>query len=130
MKLTQSQYNKIKSLLPTQRGNVQVDNHTFLNALVYISENRCTWRTLPKQFGKWATIYKRYRRWSENGVLKIVITELRKNGVEIDFSALPAIVESMKVRPKKKAQTRLSAAAGNTKAKPRLSVQIRARVKK
>lgn len=106
MKLTQSQYNQIKSLLPTQRGNVQVDNHTFLNALIYIAENRCTWRTLPKRFGKWATIYKRYRRWSENGVLKTVFTELRKINVDVDFSALTIEPVIEEVKPKKPSRKR------------------------
>ena len=109
MKLTQSQYNQIKSLLPTQRGNVQVDNHTFLNALIYIAEKRCTWRNLPKQFGKWATIYKRYRRWSENGVLKTVFTELRKINVAVDFSVLSVepVVEVTKTKKHAKKRARV-----------------------
>ncbi|MBQ9371405.1 MAG: transposase, partial [Thermoguttaceae bacterium] len=44
------------------RGNVRVDNLTFLNALLYAIENGCKWRALPKEFGKWSTIYKRFRR--------------------------------------------------------------------
>ena len=41
MKINQTQYDKIKHMLPTQRGNVTIDNLTFINALLYILENGC-----------------------------------------------------------------------------------------
>ena len=78
MNLTESEYNRIKDLLPLQRGNVRVDNLTFLNAILYVLENGCKWRALPKEFGQWSTIYKRFRRWSENGVLNRVFATLNE----------------------------------------------------
>ena len=78
MNLTEAEYNRIKDLLPLQRGNVRVDNLTFLNAILYVLENGCKWRALPKEFGQWSTIYKRFRRWSENGVLNRVFTALNE----------------------------------------------------
>ena len=36
MKINHKQYDKIKHILPTQRGNVKIDNITFINALLYI----------------------------------------------------------------------------------------------
>lgn len=78
MNLTESQFQRIKDLLPRQRGNVRIDNRTFLAAILYILENGCKWRALPKEFGQWSTVYKRFRRWSENGVLERVLTELNE----------------------------------------------------
>ena len=78
MNLTEAEYNRIKDLLPLQRGNVRVDNLTFLNAILYALENGCKWRALPKEYGQWSTIYKRFRRWSENGVLNRVFTALNE----------------------------------------------------
>jgi len=46
MRLSQEQYDKIKHILPVQRGNVTIDNLTLINALLYILENgapRCLW---------------------------------------------------------------------------------------
>jgi transposase len=39
------------NLFPKQRGNVKVDNSRFLDAIIYICENGCTWRALPETFG-------------------------------------------------------------------------------
>ena len=57
--ITQTQYDQIKDVLPVQRGNVEIKNIIFLNAILYITENRCKWRKLPKEFGPWYTIYMR-----------------------------------------------------------------------
>ncbi|MHC6202110.1 transposase, partial [Breznakiellaceae bacterium SP9] len=51
MKLTEKLYNRIKSLLPKQRGNVKFENKTFLEAIIYVLENGCKWRALPKEYG-------------------------------------------------------------------------------
>ncbi len=62
MKINQEQYEKIKHILPKQRGNVSIDNLTLINALLYICENGCKWRGLPSEFGYWHVIYKRFNR--------------------------------------------------------------------
>ena len=36
----------------------------FINAALYVLENGCKWRALPERFGKWYTVYARFRRWS------------------------------------------------------------------
>ena len=67
---------KIKHILPTQRGNVSVENMPFINALLYILENGCKWRRLPKEYGYWHVIYKRFRRWVEVGIIDRLFQEL------------------------------------------------------
>jgi transposase len=44
MQIIQKQYDCIKHVLPVQRGNVRIDNFTFLRAIFYIAENGCKWR--------------------------------------------------------------------------------------
>jgi transposase len=56
MKITREQRDKIIRLFPKQQGNVKVDNHIFLNAIIYIRENGCKWRPLPSSFGPWHTM--------------------------------------------------------------------------
>ena len=100
MKLTKAQYLRIKWMLPIPRGNVRVDNLTFLNALLYAIENGCKWRALPNEFGKWSTIYKRFRRWSETGVLEHVFDQLKEEfHLEIDLSVLSLDSNSIKASP-------------------------------
>ena len=43
---------------------------------LYILENGCKWRRLPKEYGNWHVIYKRFRRWVEEGVIDRLFREL------------------------------------------------------
>ena len=57
MKLTKKQYRKIEHLMPIPRKPPEISNYQFLCALLYMIENGCKWRALPKKYGKWHTIY-------------------------------------------------------------------------
>ena len=81
MKLTPQQYERIKDLLPRQRGNVKMSNLDFLNAILYVAESGCKWRGLPKRFGNWHTVYTRMNRWAKKGVLDQVFAELQRQGI-------------------------------------------------
>jgi len=81
MKITESQYAIIAPLLPRQRGNVKVDNLTFVRAILYVASNGCKWRDLPQEFGNWHTIYVRMLRWSEKGVLQKLFEALQVAGI-------------------------------------------------
>ena len=81
IKLSQEQYEKISKHLPRQRGNVRITNLQFLNAILYVAENGCKWRALPKQYGNWHTIYVRMNRWSKRGVLDKVFAALQAEGI-------------------------------------------------
>ena len=70
MNITKEQYARIEKYFPVQRGNVKIDNYTFINAILYIAENGCKWRALPEKYGKWNSIYQRFKRWCENGVIQ------------------------------------------------------------
>ena len=76
--ITEEQYAKLCHFLPVQRGNVRISNITFINALLYIAENECTWRALPKHFGNWYTVYARMRRWAHSGILDRLFVALQE----------------------------------------------------
>jgi transposase len=78
MELTELQYQRIADCLPRQRGNVSMTNLRLLNALLYVAEQGCKWRGLPKHFGNWHTIYTRMNRWSKAGVLERIFTRLQQ----------------------------------------------------
>lgn len=69
-RITKEQYKLLKPYLPVQRGNVKIPNLTLIHAILYIAENGCKWRALPKEFGNWHTIYTRLHRWATQGVLE------------------------------------------------------------
>jgi len=77
-----AQYERIKHLFPKQRGNVVTDHLTFWRALYHIGKNGCTWRALPKEFGKWSTIYRRFRYWIDIGVFDLIEKELQMQVID------------------------------------------------
>jgi transposase len=100
MKITEKQFEKLKSYLPRPRGNVKVDYFLLVNAILYIAENGCKWRSLPASFGKWNTVYRRVNRWSKNGVLQRIFEGLQKERIakiQINFLALDSTC--VKVHP-------------------------------
>jgi transposase len=96
MEITMEHYEKIKHILPVQRGNVSIDNVKFINALLYICENGCKWRRLPKEYGNWHVIYKRFHRWVETGVIEKLFRELHVQKVA-DVAVLKRLIDSMTV---------------------------------
>ena len=100
MEITEAQFQRIESELPRQRGNVKVTNLQFLNALLYVAEQGCKWRGLPKKFGPWHTVYTRMNRWSKNGVLDQVFERLQKEQiVRIKIEAVKMDSTIVKVHP-------------------------------
>ncbi|MGD1098596.1 MAG: IS5 family transposase, partial [Bryobacteraceae bacterium] len=79
---------------------VRVTNLQFLNALLYVAEQGCKWRGLPKRFGPWHTVYTRMNRWSKNGVLDQVFERLQKEQiVRIKIEAVKMDSTIVKVHP-------------------------------
>ena len=100
MEITEEQYARIKNGLPVQRGNVSLTNLQVLNAILYVAEQGCKWRGLPKRFGRWHTIYMRMNRWAKNGVLDRVFAQLQlEQIVRIKIEAFSLDSTSVKVHP-------------------------------
>ena len=100
MEITNEQYQKIEKYLPKQRGNVKISNLQLINAILYVAENGCKWRSLPKEYGNWHTVYVRLNRWSKNGVLERVFAGLQAEGiieVRVKFICLDST--TVKVHP-------------------------------
>jgi len=100
MELTEEQFARIKNSLPVQRGNVRLSNLQVLNAILYVAEQGCKWRGLPKRFGSWHTIYMRMNRWAKNGVLDRVFEQLQAEQlVRLRVEAFSLDSTSVKVHP-------------------------------
>ena len=62
MKLAKIQYKKLEKFIPIARKPTKVPNYEFMCAMLYIIENGCKWRTLPKKYGKCQTVYMKFNR--------------------------------------------------------------------
>ena len=71
--LTDQEWNCIKDLLPPEksgkRGRPSKDNRMILNAMVWIARSGAPWRDLPERYGPWETVYSRFRKWINDGIL-------------------------------------------------------------
>jgi transposase len=73
MTLTDAQWQK---MLPFLRAcpNIYVGQERqcrrFLSALLWMARSGAPWRLLPKEYGGWNAIYKRFSRWSKQGVFE------------------------------------------------------------
>jgi transposase len=54
----------------SRRGEKGRDDRKFLEALHYFSVHNITWRALPKEFGNWNSVWKRFWRLSQRGVFE------------------------------------------------------------
>jgi len=100
MEITSANYKLIEHLLPKQRGNVKIANLQVLNAILYVAEQGCKWRGLPKKFGSWHSIYTRANRWAKNNVLDRVFEALQDSdfiNIQVDHISLDST--AVKVHP-------------------------------
>ena len=71
--LTDAQWAKMAPLClgkASDPGRSGGDNRLFLEAVLWIARTGSPWRDLPPSFGKWNTVFKRYRDWVEADVFK------------------------------------------------------------
>jgi transposase len=82
------------------RVNVRLSKLEVLNAILYVAEQGCKWRGLPKHFGNWHTIYTRMNRWSKSGVLDRLFEKLqREQVVRLKIEAVSLDSTIVKVHP-------------------------------
>jgi transposase len=49
-----------------------------LNGIIYVLRTGVPWRDLPACFGKWTTVYSRFRRWCANGLFARMLAILAR----------------------------------------------------
>ena len=54
----------------SNRGEPGYDDRKFLEAIHYFTVHSITWRALPREFGNWNSVWKRFWRLSRSGVFE------------------------------------------------------------
>jgi Transposase and inactivated derivatives len=71
--ITDAEWEQIRSLLPVERtgkqGRPSKDNRAMFNAMVWLARSGAAWRDLPERYGPWESVYSRFRKWTEDGIL-------------------------------------------------------------
>lgn len=77
--LSEAEWRLLKDLLPAERGRKSrpaLDNRMIVNGILWRIRTGAPWRDVPEKYGKWMTVYQRFRRWSAAGVWEVVATTL------------------------------------------------------
>ena len=73
--LTDYEWEQIKDLLPPEntgkRGRPSKNNRIMLNGIIWIARSGAPWRDLPERYGPWESVYSRFRKWIDDGILSI-----------------------------------------------------------
>nr|WP_235974654.1 IS5 family transposase [Stappia albiluteola] len=96
--LTDMECAVIEPLLPSERGRwarPAQDNRRYLNGMLHVLRVGCPWRDMHERYGKWNSIYVRFRRWAEQGVWDALLETLVEMGLTDDWQHM---VDSTSVR--------------------------------
>lgn len=69
----------IVPLLPPERGRPgrpSHDNRWVLEGIFWVVRSGARWVGVPPAFGRWNSVYRRYRRWAEAGVFEALLAAL------------------------------------------------------
>lgn len=82
--LTDWQWPVLQPLLPRRKwhpggpGRPPCEVRTILNGILYVTKTGCQWRMLPKEFGRWETVYGYFNRWSQQGIWQQLMAALNR----------------------------------------------------
>jgi putative transposase len=82
--LTEAQWALLYPLLPARKwrpggpGRPPCDRRRVINGILYLLKTGCQWRMVPREFGKWSTIYAYFKRWRRTGVWARRMEALRR----------------------------------------------------
>jgi transposase len=75
--LTDEGWERIEPLLPRQRkGGQWADHRTVLNGMFWVLNSGAPWRDMPERYGRWETVYGRFRRWTREGLFDRILRRL------------------------------------------------------
>ena len=65
-----------------------------MNGIVWLARSGAPWRDLPERYGSWKTVYSRFRKWIDDGILDnifhILSLEAELEELSIDASIIQA----------------------------------------
>jgi len=78
--LTNEQWDRLQPLLPPEKpatGRPSLSHRQVLNGILWVLRTGAPWRDLPERYGKWPTVYSRFRRWQQAGVWQRLLSQVQ-----------------------------------------------------
>jgi transposase len=67
-----------------KRGRPPEDHRRVLDGVFWIARTGAPWRDLHEHFGKWSSVYRQFRRWTQSGVWELMLEALNASGTVPD----------------------------------------------
>ena len=97
VRLTSAQWARVQPLLPIaskKGGRPGKPDRPMIEAMIWVLRPGAPWRDLPSPYGPWQSVYTRFSRWSQAGVLAMLFEALARErdaeGYLIDASIVRA----------------------------------------
>lgn len=96
--LTDIEWDQIKDMLPSEQtgkpGRPPKDNRVMLNAMVWLARSGAAWRDLPERYGPWESVYSRFQKWIDDGILDNIFRVLSLDAELSEISIDSTIVRA------------------------------------
>ena len=96
--LSDAEWEVVGALLPSERGRgcrPAQDNRRYFEGMMWIARTGAQSRRLPDEYGKWNSVFRRYRRWTTTGVFDAMLETLAG---AVDRDARADMIDSTVVR--------------------------------
>jgi transposase len=67
---------------PAPTGRPPKSPRDMLDGIFWILRSGAPWRDLPKEFGKWSTVWEWFDKWNGDGTLDKVLNRLRSSRID------------------------------------------------
>ncbi len=68
-------------------------NHRLvLDGIFWIARTGVAWRDLPDEFGKWGSVYRQFRRWTQSGLWELILEALNDGGGSASLQMIDSTV--------------------------------------
>jgi transposase len=96
--VSDAEWRLIEELLFSERGRKSrpaQDSRRYLNGMLHVLRVGCPCRDMHERYGKWNSVYVRFRRWAEQGVWDALLETLVELGLTDDWQHM---IDSTTVR--------------------------------
>jgi transposase len=59
-------------------GRPPANHRLVLDGILWIARTGAPWRDLPDFFGKWSSVYRQFRRWTQSGLWDLLLQALNE----------------------------------------------------
>ncbi|MCC8391160.1 transposase [Paraburkholderia sp. MMS20-SJTR3] len=111
--MTEEQWLSVEPLLPElqprreTRGRPLADTRAVLNGVLWVMQSGASWSSMPRRYPSYQTCHRRFKAWSDAGVLRRVVEQLL-GGASADLcdSMAARMRTRVSARPKRKVGVR------------------------